>query len=71
MRKSDSWPHVVYTKTWVDDRKSRMQSWCELTCEGMWCHVYVSWQHEAWGFSDSEDELKFRLTWHDYVDNHA
>lgn len=45
-----------------------MQSWCEHTCEGSWCHAYVSWQQEAWGFELEEDELKFRLTWSDYVD---
>lgn len=69
MRSSESWPHVVYTRTWVDDRKARMQSWCEHTCEGSWCHSYVSWQQEAWGFEKAEDELRFRLTWGDYVDN--
>jgi hypothetical protein len=40
---------------------------------GVWCHSRVSWQQEAWGFTDSEDELKFRLTWSDYVaqESHA
>lgn len=69
MMQNDSWPHVVRTRTWVDDSHTRMQSWCELQCDGLWCHVYVSWFEEAWGFTDAEDEMKFRLTWSDYVYN--
>lgn len=67
MTPSDSWPHVVYTLTWVDGRYERMFTWCEHACSGVWCHSRVSWQQEAWGFTDPEDELKFRLTWSDYV----
>lgn len=64
---NDSWPHVVYTRKWLDDRESHMQSWCAQACEGLWCHVYVDWVRDAWGFTDAEDELRFRLTWSDYV----
>ena len=69
MTPSDSWPHVVHTIKWVDDRHAHMKSWCEQQCDGLWCVVYVTWQHDAWGFTDAEDELKFRLTWSDYVYN--
>jgi hypothetical protein len=48
-----------------------MQTWCEQECDSLWCHSYMSWQHDAWGFVDPEDELKFRLTWGDYVDDAA
>ena len=69
MHTSDSWCHVVHVRKGLGDGVSRMQSWCDHECESLWGRVYVNWHVDAWCFEHAEDELRFRLTWHDYVLN--
>lgn len=67
MTSSASGCHVVYVRKAGIGLDLRMKYWCTQVCEGLWDASYVSWQMDAWKFTDSEDAIKFRLTWSEYV----
>jgi hypothetical protein len=67
MMPSESWPHVVYVRKAGVNLDLRMKYWCTQVCEGLWNASYVSWQLDAWKFTDAVDALQFKLTWSDHV----